>query len=241
LGFLAAASIAEWLADGVAPSAVGTLGALPLVLAFASGPGYLALRAAWRPVVGLAALAAMTAIAAGAGAAAAVSDDAQAGLALLWVPTVAIALALLLRVGRAVARPLELDLLQARLAALAIDATLLGVLLVAPVKALSDAGHEVTATVAGCAAGGAYLGVLVAWRGATLGHELLRLGVIDRRTGGRVPLARAVVRGVIVVVEVAAAVTIVLAPVAIADAVAVSSTSGHSLTDRLLGTSVVRR
>jgi hypothetical protein len=128
--------------------------------------------------------------------------------------------------------------LSERLAALTIDAIILGAVLVVPLTAMSHAKQEVAAAVVGVGVAATYQAVLMAWRGGTRGQTLLGLAVVDAATGGRVPLPRLLARGVIVSVEVAGAVAIILAPIAIAEVMAAGA-NGRSLTDRLLRTEVL--
>ncbi len=82
------------------------------------------------------------------------------------------------------------------------------------------------------------MATLVALRRRTVGQSVLGLAVVDATTLDRVDLPRAIVGSAIIVTEVAAAATIILSVPAIAELVSVL-TSGRSLADRLLRTSVV--
>lgn len=258
LGLAAVASLIPWAAFvavtwfGDRSTSISHEAAAALsLLAFVALPSALPVAVARARSLRLVAVAVMTAVAAIAGIAMTASDDAQAGLALLWVPLVALPLAAVIWVGERVAASRAAELqpgaselpepatLADRLAALAIDATIVGAALVAPLTALSHAKHEVTAVVVGVAAATAYFAGLVATRGQTVGQAVLKLTVVDARTSRRLPLSRAVIRSLIVVLEVAAVPTVMLSPAAIAEAIAVQST-GRSLTDRLLGTAVIR-
>lgn len=248
--FLLVTAIADRHVDHTSRSLSALVAAAPFYVAFIGLPSLLPLAAARAGVTWLATLAAMTAVAAIAGIAVVTSDDAQAGLAALWVPLAAIPLALVLWVGQAVAarwstarrppnrHPLVPAEVSDRLAALAIDIAIVGVVLVVPLTAMSHAEQEVAAAVAGVAATTIFLAALVSARGATIGQALLGLAVVDAPTRTRVPLPRALVRSLIVVLEVAATATIVLAPLAFAELISASA-DGRSLTDRLLRTEVV--
>jgi uncharacterized RDD family membrane protein YckC len=131
------------------------------------------------------------------------------------------------------ARPSE------RLAALAIDFAVVGVVLVVPLTAMSHAKQEVAAGVVGVAAGTIYLGGPIAAFGRTLGQSVLRLRVVDARTGARIGFARALLRSIVVVLEVAAALTLIFAIAGLAELMA-AATNGRTLTDRLLRTAVAR-
>ncbi len=85
-----------------------------------------------------------------------------------------------------------------RIQALAIDVLLHGTTLIALMSLLDLLGGQVPA--AGAALGG-WLGftlfyepVLVAWRGATLGHALSHLRVVDLESGRQPDLAHALIR-----------------------------------------------
>lgn len=125
-----------------------------------------------------------------------------------------------------------------RLAALAIDVAIAGAALVVPLTALSHANLEVVAAVLGVAAATAYLAVPLVWKGRTLGQSLVGLFVLDSTTGRPVPAVRAVLRSVVVVLEVAAVPTVILAVPALAEWVSLAG-SGRTVTDRLLGTVVL--
>lgn len=125
-----------------------------------------------------------------------------------------------------------------RLAALAIDVGIVGGVLVVPLTALSHAKLEIAAGVVGVAAATTYLAVPVAWKGRTLGQWLVGLFVMDARTNRPLPLLRAILRSVVVVVEVALLPSLVFAVPAVIE-LAVLSASGRTLTDRLLRTSVL--
>jgi hypothetical protein len=174
------------------------------------------------------------------------SDDAQASLAILWVPFAAVPFAVATWVGRLVARrrPGPAPVVgeraasaEVRVAALLVDVVLVGTVLVWPLSTLSRDGHGVAAVVAGTAVAVGYLaGGVVVW-GRSAGQALLGLRVAAVG-GGRVTLPRAVVRATIVSLEVLVHPTVVLALPAAVELLLVVNT-GHSLTDRLVGTVVL--
>lgn len=125
-----------------------------------------------------------------------------------------------------------------RLSALAIDLAIAGAALVVPLTALSHANLEVVAAVLGVTAATAYLAAPLVWKGRTLGQSLVGLFVLDSTTGQPVSAVRAVLRSVVVVLEVAAVPTVILAIPALAEVVALAG-SGRTVTDRLLGTVVL--
>jgi hypothetical protein len=67
----------------------------------------------------------------------------------------------------------------------------------------------------------------------------MRLAVVDAPTSGPISLARALLRSLVIVLEVAAASTLVLALPAFAELISSQGRAGQSLTDRMLGTRVV--
>lgn len=248
--FLGATVVADVWIERTSISYGGLVTSSPFYLGFVALPSLFPLAVARRGTMWLAVLAAMTGVSALAGVLVVTTDDAQAGLAVLWVPFVAVPLAGVIWIGEAVAarrraaagsrdaEPGSPAGLSNRLAALTIDAVVLGVALVGPLTSMSHAKHEVAAAVVGIGTATVYQAGLAAWRGGTIGQSLLGLAVVDAATGGRVTLTRLLARGVIVTLEVAAAFTIVLAPVAIAE-LAAAGGSGRSLTDRLLRTEIV--
>lgn len=127
-----------------------------------------------------------------------------------------------------------------RLGALFIDIVVAGSVLYAPVTALSNAGAEVAAGVVGVTGAMLYLALPTARRGHSLGQLLLGIRVLDTSTRTPPPLPRAMVRSLVVAVEVIAAPTVIMAVPAIAELVALSS-NGTTITDRLLRTTVVSR
>jgi hypothetical protein len=248
--FLGATVLTDLWVDYKSASYGGLAASAPFYLGFVALPSLLPLAAARRGAMWIAVLVVMTAVAVGAGILIVTTDDAQAGLAVLWVPLVALPLAGVLWIGEAVTqrrtaaeRPREAPApsragLSDRLAALTIDVVILGAGLVAPLTAMSHDKHEVAAGVVAIGVATIYLGGLVSVRGGTIGQSLLGLAVVDASTGRRVELHRLLVRGVVVALEVAAAFTIILLPIAIAELMS-ASTDGRSLTDRLLRTRVV--
>ena len=101
--FLIAASAADTWVDDRSGSLSGLAAAAPFYLGFGALPSMLPLLAARTAVTRLVVLAVMTGVAATSAVLVATTDDAQAGLAVLWVPYVGIPLGVLLWVGRAVA------------------------------------------------------------------------------------------------------------------------------------------
>ena len=104
---------------------------------------------------------------------------------------------------------------------------------------LSHANAEVAAAVVGVALATVYFASFVALAGRTPGQALLGLTVVDDATGDRVPPGRAVLRSLVVVVEVAGAWSIMLVAGGPGRACPQCATTGRSLTDRVFGTSVV--
>lgn len=240
----------SWLGDR-STSLVLLPASVPVSIGFVALPSFLPLAVARHRATKIVVLALMTSTAVIAGVLVETTDDAQAGLAVLWVPYAAVPLAAAIWIGQSVVtyrQQLRVSehrstmLVPAgpsdRLAALAIDVVVVGGALVFPLTALSHAGRETVAAVVGVAAAAVFLGALVAWRGQTIGQAVLGLSVVESRALGRVAPTRALVRGFVVVLEVVAAPTIVLAVPAVAELVAVLAT-GSSLTDRFLGTRVV--
>ena len=258
-GAAALASLVPWAAFLVTATVVdpgrehgslsleGVVAAAPFYVLVVALPSMLPLLAARTGRRRLVLLIALTALAAVTAVLMVTSDDAQAGLAVLLVPYVAIPLAVVVWVGEVVvarrtplvaAPPLAPATPSDRLAALAIDVAVLGAALFFPLNAMSRAKHEVAAGVLGVAVGTVYMATLVTVRRRTIGQSLLRLAVVDATTFERVPLPRAVLRSLIIVLEVATAATITFSLAAIAELVSVGAT-GRSLTDRLLRTAVV--
>jgi hypothetical protein len=125
-----------------------------------------------------------------------------------------------------------------RLSALAIDLVIAGAALAVPVTLLSDAKLEVVAAVVGFSIATAYLAVPIVWKARTLGQSLVGLCVLDSTTGQPVSAVRAVLRSVVVVLEVAAVPSVILAIPALVECVALVG-SGRTVTDRVLGTVVL--
>lgn len=231
---------------------VGHLAAVALgYLAFVGLPAALPVAMARSRAMRLVALSVMTAVSTISAVVMTGSDYAQAGLVALWVPYVALPLAAVIWTGesvavsRAAARRRSSDEAAApvslveRLAALVIDAAIVGAALGVPLTALSDAKKEVAAVVVGVAVVTAYFAGFTVTRGRTVGQSLLGLTVVDAQTLGRLPVSRAVARGLIVGLEVAAVATIILSPAALAEAIAIVTT-GRSLTDHVVRTAVTR-
>lgn len=110
--------------------------------------------------------------------------------------------------------------------------------LTVPVLALSRAGLGVAAAVLGVAAATSYLAIPLAWKGRTLGQSIVGLVVLDTATNGRVPAWRAFARSFVVVLEVTAMPTVILAVPAFVDWMALALTD-RTVLDRVLGTVVV--
>ena len=125
-----------------------------------------------------------------------------------------------------------------RLAALAIDVAIAGAVLVVPLTILSHENREIVAAVLGVSSATAYLAVPLAWRGRTLGQSLVGLFVLDSTTNRPVSPVRALVRSLIVVLEVAAVPALILAIPAAAEWISLAR-SGRTMTDRVLGTVVL--
>jgi RDD family len=250
--FLVATALTDIWVDYSSRSFVGLIAASPAYLGFVALPSLLPLAAAPPGWMRVTVLTVMTAVAVIAAVLVVSSDDAQARLAVLLVPYVAVPLGTAVWVAQTVlnarktasperaedavsslARPSE------RLAALVIDFVVVGVVLVVPLTAMSHAKQEVAAGVVGVAAGTIYLGGHIAAFGRTPGQSVLRLRVVDARTGARIGLARAFLRSTIVVLEVAAAPTLIIAIPGLVELTAAAA-DGRSLTDRLLRTAVAR-
>ncbi|MGE3620885.1 MAG: RDD family protein [Acidimicrobiia bacterium] len=241
---LLAAIVAE---DGPAGFGLAAAaGALPYFAALVGLPSLFPIAVARSATLRLGATLLLTVVAVIAGVTAATSQDAQAGLAILLVAYVAIPLGTVLWLGQAVVArraapwvPGEPATASDRLAALAIDVVLVGAVLWWPLATLAGTGRPIEATVLGVLAATLYLGVLTACRGSTLGHGALRLAVVDARTGDRLSWPRALLRGLVVSVEVLAVPTLILALPAVAELGAAQG--GPSLTDRLLHSRVAAR
>ncbi|HEX9683517.1 MAG TPA: RDD family protein [Acidimicrobiales bacterium] len=160
------------------------------------------------------------------------------GAAAAVVVTVADRVGTARRQSRSRERPQTVASPSDRLAALAIDVVVIGGVLVVPLTTLSHAKLEAFAGVLGIVLAMAYMAIPLAWKGRTLGQSLVGLFVVDSRTSRSVSLTRASVRGLIVVLEVAAVPTLILAIPAFVELMALIN-SGRTLTDRLLGTAVL--
>lgn len=136
------------------------------------------------------------------------------------------------------AQPLTAATPSDRLAALMIDVAVTGAVLVVPLTTLSHQGLEVVAGIVGVVLSALYLAVPLAWKGRTLGQSLVGVSVLDASTGRPVSAVRALLRSLVVVVEIAAAPTLILALPALAEC-AWLLMSGRTLTDRLFGTVAV--
>lgn len=131
----------------------GLLISVSIYLMFVAAPSFLAIVAGRFLWLRLALVGAMTAVAGVAGVLIVATDDAQAGLAVLFVPYVAIPLAMIVWIADAVVvrrwGPLgpaaKLAAAASVVAALAIDVVLVGLVLVVPLSTMSDAKHEVLA------------------------------------------------------------------------------------------------
>lgn len=245
VAYLAAIAITDLSVEFRSVQLGGLVAAAPFYVLFVGLPSLfpiaVARTARWRILTTLI----MTAVAVMAGVLVVSTDDAQAGLAVLWVPYVAVPLGLVLWIGRAISdrRRVEstkagsLAALSDRLAALVIDIIIVGAALYAPLVALRDAKQEIAAGIIGVTAGAGYLGALTAARGQTLGQAIMRVKVVDVTASDRVPPVRAMLRSLVIVLEVMAAPTLVLAPPAIVELALASS--GRSLTDRIFRTKVI--
>ena len=124
-----------------------------------------------------------------------------------------------------------------RLAALFVDVAVSGAVLIAPLTMLSHAGMEVVAGLVGVIAGTVYLSGLLGPQGRTVGQAVLGLTVVDRATMAPLAPGRALLRGLVLVIEVVATPTL-LVVVPVVELLLVHVT-GRSLADRVLGTAVV--
>lgn len=103
------------------------------------------------------------------------------------------------------------------MAALTVDAVLAGAIVAGPVIVLSNAKAEVVAAVVGVVLASLYFAAFVALPGRTPGQALLGLTVVDAATGGPVAPGRALLRSLILVVELLGASWMLLLPVALAE------------------------
>ncbi len=252
LALLVSITVADYATNDHSVSLVGLAFAAPFSLGFVALPSYFPLAAASPGWMRRLVLAVMTAVATFAGVSVVTTDDAQAGLAVLWVPLVAVALGVVLWVVRVARSSREASAsrpgacaaptfatMSERLAALAIDVMVVGAVVTVPVSGLADAHHEVAAGFVALAAATLYLAVPVAAFGATLGQSVLRLRVGDAVAARRVGLGRSLVRSLIVVLEVGTAVSMFAAAVGLADLIVVSR-DDRSFADRLMRTTVTR-
>jgi hypothetical protein len=97
--FLGATVLADLWVDDRSTSHGGLAAAAPHYLGFVALPSLLPLAAARRGATWIVVLVVMTAVAVVAGILAVTTDDAQAGLAILWVPFVAVPSACVLWIG----------------------------------------------------------------------------------------------------------------------------------------------
>ena len=254
LEFAGIASLVPWLALLVAgeitddgPAFARAPAAGLLYLGFVALPCVLPLAAARAALTRLAVLLLLTSVAAYAGWQMATIEDGQAGLAVLLVPYVAIPLGVVLWTLEVIAahrrgrRDADGGLTTAgvpeRLAALIVDVAIAGAVLIAPLTMLSHAGMEVVAGLIGVVIGAVYLSGLLGLQGRTVGQSVLGLTIVDRTTMAPLGPGRALLRGVVLVMELVAAPTL-LVIVPVAELLSVHAT-GRSLTDRALGTAVV--
>lgn len=251
--FTIAIAVVGPLYDDGPTSIAGLVMTAPIYLAFVGASSWLPLAATPAGRGRLAVLAVMTAASVTAGVWMVSSDDAQAGLAVLFVPYVGVPLAIAAWIANAVlvarrarrARAVDDDAppvpaeVSDRLVAVAIDALVVGGVLFVPLTNLSGAGREVVAALVGLVVATAYLAVPVALAGRSFGQALLGIRVISADTGHRVSWARAVARSAVVVIEVTLVPTFILALPAIVELSYLSRT-GQTLTDRVLRADVVK-
>jgi hypothetical protein len=102
-GFLAAVEVADLSVENKSTSLGGLIASAPVYLAFVALPSLLPLAVARRGLVWISVVIVMSAVAVAAGILVMTTDDAQAGLAVLWVAFVAVPLAGVLWIGEAVA------------------------------------------------------------------------------------------------------------------------------------------
>jgi hypothetical protein len=88
-GFIAAVEVAVLSVENKSTSLGGHIASAPLYLAFVALPSLLPIAVARRGLMWISVVIVMSAVAVAAGIAVATTDDAQAGLAVLWVPFVA--------------------------------------------------------------------------------------------------------------------------------------------------------
>ena len=119
-----------------------------------------------------------------------------------------------------------------RLAALAIDVAVVGAVLVVPLTALSHLKYEVVAAALGITLATLYLAIPLASKGRTVGQSLVGLFVFDSRTNQPLSLVRALLRSLVIALEVTGVPTIILALPAVAEMVSLGR-SGQTFTDRI--------
>ncbi len=213
-------------------------------------PGSISQLAARLGATHIACFVVVTATAVGAGLAMGSSEDAQAGLAALLVPSVGIPLACVVLVGESVLirRSVVVDpeplvmrdqraALSERLAALLVDLVLAAAVLVVPLTMLSHRDHEVMAMMLGFVVGLTYLAGTWLTTAATVGQRLLRVRVVDRSGHPLTPI-QALGRAALVMGEIIGTATVFLLPLAAVDIVLAASASGLTIVDRLTRTAV---
>lgn len=252
LAFLVATTLTNIVADDEFFAFAGMIVTAPFYLVLVGGPSLAVAVAARHRRVATAGAVVMTAVATYAGFAMAASDDAQAGLAVLYVPMVGVPLAVLTWIGESLAGRRAADRartgapvlvtadLDSRLCALAIDVLAGVIVLYIPITVLAHAGHDIAATLVGLAAGTTYVGLPVALLGHSPGQGLLGLQTVDAATAASLPLGRALARSLVTALEVLGAFTLIFALPALADLV-FASISGRSVLDRVFRTAVLAR
>jgi hypothetical protein len=127
-----------------------------------------------------------------------------------------------------------------RVGAIVIDAAVFGLLSWLPGKALADAGFgEIPGLVLGLAAAIAFLAVAVLISGATLGHHVFSLRVVDAAPGARPNPVQAIARSAIIVAEFAVA-PFVVGLTFIPEVVSIRA-GNASLADAICRTRIIRR
>ena len=102
LAFLAATVVADAFVDRTSLSLTGLVLSSPFYLAFVALPSLAPIAIAQQPPTRVGAVVVMTGAAAVAGTLVVTTDDAQAGLAVLLVPVIAVPLALFIGIAQAV-------------------------------------------------------------------------------------------------------------------------------------------
>ncbi len=172
-------------------------------------------------------------------------------LAYWFIPGIAALCALLAHTARRIRaaslrEPVDVQLsaktvmLGDRLSGMAVDAVVVGLIVYWPLTSLSRSGDEAAAVLVGVLFAVSYEAVAISRFGGTLGHRLLGLKVIESSTTTVPSLARAFSRGLVVVIELLLAATVLFSVVLAIDAILVLS-SGRSIGDRLTRTSVESR